>query len=87
MSLGDADAAPMKIRGHGNTSWNWPNKPYKMKFDEKAALLGLPAGKTWILLANYVDRTLSGTRLAFVETFVPSLGRKRPQRSMPSVRR
>ncbi len=47
-----------KIRGRGNTSWGWPKKPYKLKLEEKSSLLGLPAYKKWILLANYNDRTL-----------------------------
>ena len=50
--------ADMGIRGRGNSTWGWPKKPWKVKLDEKASLLGMPADKEWALLANYADRTL-----------------------------
>lgn len=50
--------APMGIRGRGNSTWGWPKKPWKVKLDEKAEILGMPADKEWALLANYADRTL-----------------------------
>ena len=48
----------MGIRGRGNSTWGWPKKPWKVKLDAKASLLGMPADKEWALLANYADRTL-----------------------------
>lgn len=51
-------SAPMGIRGRGNSTWGWPKKPWKVKLDEKAEILGMPADKEWALLANYADRTL-----------------------------
>ena len=48
----------MGIRGRGNSTWEWEKKPWKVKLDEKASLLGMPADKEWALLANYADRTL-----------------------------
>lgn len=51
-------SAPMGIRGRGNSTWDWPKKPWKVKLDEKAEILGMPADKEWALLANYSDRTL-----------------------------
>lgn len=50
--------ADMGIRGRGNSTWGWPKKPWKVKLDEKASLLGMPSDKEWCLLANYADRTL-----------------------------
>ncbi len=50
--------ARMGIRGRGNSTWGWPKKPWKVKLDEKAPILGMPADKEWALLANYSDRTL-----------------------------
>ena len=47
-----------QIRGHGNTTWLLDKKPYKLKFDEKASLLGMPADKSWLLLANHTDKTM-----------------------------
>lgn len=50
--------ARMGIRGRGNSTWGWPKKPWKVKLEEKAEILGMPADKEWALLANYSDRTL-----------------------------
>lgn len=47
-----------RIRGRGNSTWGMPKKPYRLKLDNKASLLGLSAEKDWILLANYLDGTL-----------------------------
>ncbi|MBP5322752.1 MAG: CotH kinase family protein [Bacteroidaceae bacterium] len=41
------------IRGRGNDSWNWPKKPYRLKFDTKVKPFGLKGGKSWVLLSNY----------------------------------
>ena len=46
------------IRGRGNTTWTWPKKPYLVKLDEKESIFGLPKHKRWVLLANFLDRTL-----------------------------
>lgn len=51
-------SADMGIRGRGNSTWSWPKKPWKVKLDSKASILGMPADKEWALLANYSDRTL-----------------------------
>ena len=55
----------LQIRGRGNGTWvendnfNTPaKKPYALKLDQKAKILGMPKDKRWILLANYKDRTL-----------------------------
>ncbi len=50
--------ATARIRGRGNSSWLWyDKKPYKLKLDEKASMLGLESNKVWVLLANYRDPT------------------------------
>lgn len=46
------------IRGRGNSTWDMPKKPYKIKFDEKISIFGLGEDKEWVLLANYADKTL-----------------------------
>ena len=46
------------IRGRGNSTWTWPKKPYLIKLDSKESLLGMPRHKRWILLANFMDRTM-----------------------------
>ena len=48
----------MRIKGRGNTTWNMPKKPWRLKLDEKHSLLGMPSEKDWCLLANYSDKTL-----------------------------
>lgn len=50
-----------KIKGRGNYTWNYPKKPYKIKFDDKQAVFGFPANKDWVLLADYCDKSLMRT--------------------------
>ena len=58
-----------RIRGRGNSTWEWyPKKPYRLKLDEKAEILGLAADKDWVLLANYRDPT------HLMNTFVFEMG-------------
>ena len=52
------DEVACDIRGRGNTTWYWPKKPYLIKLDEKQSIFGMPKHKRWILLANFMDRTL-----------------------------
>ncbi|MBR1794578.1 MAG: CotH kinase family protein [Bacteroidales bacterium] len=40
------------------SDWEWPKKPYLIKFDQKQSLFGMPAHKRWVLLANFMDRSL-----------------------------
>ena len=47
-----------QIKGRGNYTWKWEKKPYALKFDNKTEVLGMPAHKRWVLLANWRDRTL-----------------------------
>ena len=56
---------PMSIRGRGNSTWNYPKKPYALKLDEKAKILSMPSHKRWVLLANWKDRTLLRNDAAF----------------------
>ena len=43
------------IRLRGNTTKNYPKKPYRIKFDKKQSLFGLTKAKSWVLLADYLD--------------------------------
>lgn len=55
-----------RIRGRGNSTWLWyPKKPYRIKLDEKAEILGLKTEKDWVLLANYRDPTHSMNNFVF----------------------
>lgn len=64
--LFDNVSGTMEIRGRGHSSWyTHPKKPYQLKFDDKSAILGMPADKKWIFLAEYSDKTLIRNKLAF----------------------
>ncbi|MBR5075844.1 MAG: CotH kinase family protein [Bacteroidales bacterium] len=54
----DLEQVNCSVRGRGNTTWEWPKKPYLIKLDKKAEVFGLPKHKRWILLANFMDRSL-----------------------------
>jgi spore coat protein CotH len=56
-----------QIRGRGNSTWNAPKKPYRIRFqdDQRQSPFGLPAARNWVLLANYFDRSLMGNAFAF----------------------
>ena len=47
-----------EIRGRGNTTWWWPKKPYLLRLSEKQHIFGMHKHKRWVLLANFMDRTL-----------------------------
>jgi hypothetical protein len=56
----------MGIRGRGNSTWNMPKKPWRVKFDKKINFLNLNAkAKNWVMLANYADKTLMRNAVAF----------------------
>ena len=43
----------MQIKGRGNATWtNLDKKPYRLKFDQKHAVLGMPSSRHWVLMAN-----------------------------------
>jgi hypothetical protein len=62
----------MEIRGRGNSTWSWDKKPYRLKLTDSTEILGMPASKHWVLLANYADKTLMRNDVAFM--FSRSLG-------------
>ncbi len=46
----------MRTRGHSTRFM--PKRPYRIRFDENTALFGMKPAKNYILLANYLDRSL-----------------------------
>ena len=56
-AFGSAESPlPLKIKGRGNWTWlGFEKKPYRLKLDSKAALLGLKANKHFGLLAHADD--------------------------------
>ena len=53
------------VKGRGNSTWNYPKKPYTLKLPSKADLIGTGEDKRWVLLANWMDRTLLRNDVAF----------------------
>lgn len=45
-----------QIKGRGNVTWNtFDKKPYRLKLDKKAALLGMKKSKHFVLLSHFDD--------------------------------
>lgn len=61
----DYDGSLDKVRGRGNTTWGNRKKPYAIKLDKKAGLLGMPKHKRWVLMASAIDRSLMRNRIAY----------------------
>lgn len=61
-------AAACGVRLRGNTTQKYPKLPFAIKLNKKASVLGMPAHKRWVLLANYLDhsglRNLAGLSVA-----------------------
>jgi len=55
----------ISIKGRGNSSWLAPKKPYTIKLEESSSILGMAPAKKWILLSNWIDRTLMRNAVAF----------------------
>lgn len=68
-----AFSGKLRIKGRGNSTWVMPKKPYRLKLDSKASIMGMPADKDWVLLANYADKSLMRNKIAFSinEMFAP----------------
>ena len=54
----------VNVKGRGNSTWGMPKKPYAIKFNEKQSVLGEAKDKSWVLLANYSDKTMIRTSTA-----------------------
>jgi len=61
----DVERALCGSRLRGNSTQNFPKKPFALKFDEKVGIQGLPTDKRWELLANWMDRTMLRNTVAF----------------------
>ncbi|MDR0422549.1 MAG: CotH kinase family protein [Proteiniphilum sp.] len=58
-------ASTAGIRGRGNSTWGMDKKPYRIKLESKASLLGMSSDRDWALLANHTDKTLLRNITAF----------------------
>lgn len=61
----DMKEALCGIRLRGNSTQKFPKKPFAIKLVSKASVLGMPKHKRWVLLANWMDRTMLRNAVAF----------------------
>ena len=54
-----------RTRLRGNTSLDFPKKPFAVKLDSKSGVLGMNPHKRWVLLANWKDKSLMRNHVAF----------------------
>ncbi len=48
----------LEVRGRGNSTWFMPKPPLRLRFKENTSLLGMPAARNYVLLAEYSDPSL-----------------------------
>ncbi len=72
-AAGDVVEAAVNIKGRGNSSWKFPKKPYRLKFDEKVALLDMHKDKSWVLIPNYSDKSMIRNSAAFYMSSISNL--------------
>jgi hypothetical protein len=63
--LEELESGLTDIKGRGHTTWAMPKKPYAIKFTKKKSIDKMESNKRWNLLANYSDKTLLRTDVAF----------------------
>ena len=61
----DVDHALCGVRLRGNTTQEYPKKPFAIKLKSKASVLGMPSHKRWVLLANWLDHSMIRNAVAF----------------------
>lgn len=62
---GDVIYDSVKIKGRGNSSWEFDKKPYRLKFNKEVSFFGEPKDKSWVLIANYNDKTMLRNQMSF----------------------
>lgn len=65
LTMNNLTEIPLEIRGRGNSTWEMPKKPYRIRFRQNTSILGLPATRNWVLLANFADKTMLRNHVAF----------------------
>lgn len=51
------ESSDVAVKSRGHSTFDKPKKPYVFKLPAKAGLLGMPEGRKWILLANFMDHS------------------------------
>ena len=65
-SVGSAEAPlALQIKGRGNASWKYDKKPYRLKLDKKAGLMGMTKSKHFVLLADVYEVQFRNDNTAF----------------------
>ncbi|MFZ9197426.1 MAG: CotH kinase family protein [Bacilli bacterium] len=65
-------SSPLGIRTRGHSTRFMPKRPYRIRFDENTSILGMKSAKNYILLANYIDRSLVRNSLtAYMSQYFP----------------
>jgi uncharacterized protein YjdB/spore coat protein CotH len=59
------DGVVGEVKPRGNYTYTLAKKPYQIKLDKKRPLFGMPAAKTWVLLANHADPSLMRNKVAY----------------------
>lgn len=59
----DCSTAVEQIKGHGNATFTYEKKPYQIKLEKKASLLGMEEAKRYVLLANQHENSLLRNRI------------------------
>ena len=72
-AAGDYVESRVNIKGRGNSSWKFPKKPFRLKFDEKISLLDMHKDKSWVLIPNYIDKSMLRNSLAFYMSRISNL--------------
>ena len=63
--VADMIEMPVSVKGRGNFSWSFAKKPLTLKFESKTNMLGMGKNKKWVLINNYVDKTLLRNYITF----------------------
>lgn len=72
-AAGDYVESRVNVKGRGNSSWKFPKKPLRLKFDEKISLLDMHKDKSWVLIPNYSDKSMLRNRLAFYMSSISNM--------------
>jgi hypothetical protein len=72
-AAGDYVESRVNIKGRGNSSWKFPKKPFRLKFDQKISLLDMHKDKSWVLIPNYNDKSMLRNSLAFYMSKISNL--------------
>lgn len=63
----DMPETPVQIRGRGNSSWSdspSSKNPYRMKFADKVKPFGMTKGRSWVLLSNKLNGSMTTNAIA-----------------------